>query len=98
MRILLAVAVIVAVLGALRLVLARIAHVRIGLGSGRRRTIEIIETMPLPLETALSVVRVGRRQFALVIGRNGVTPLCELGNADSGAAEPASRPAAKGET
>jgi hypothetical protein len=77
-RVALAFAVIAAVLAGLRVILARVARVRIAIGGGQGRSLELIETLPLPHETALAVVRIGRHRHVIALGHGTATPVCEL--------------------
>jgi flagellar biogenesis protein FliO len=68
-----AVLAVAAVLVGLRFALARLGAVRVRFG--RPRLIELIETVALPYDAAIAVVRVGRDRHVVAVGRGTVVAL-----------------------
>ncbi len=68
-----AVLAVAAVMVALRFALARLGAVR--LRFGRARLIELVETVALPYDAAIAVVRVGTQRHVVAVGRGTVVAL-----------------------
>ncbi len=72
-----------AVLVALRFALARFAVARGRFG--RARALEVVETLALPHDAALAIVRVGSRHYVVGVGRGTIVALGALDTSDHAA-------------
>ncbi len=64
---------VAAVLAALRFALARFGAVRVRFG--RSRLTEVVETIALPYDAAIAVVRIGNERHVVAVGRGTVVAL-----------------------